>query len=262
MLCGTITFGKQDPYYQAVASADGLLLLKPGETAVVKVAASVQEDGGLLRHDFVINGVALSVTMTNGIITKMVRDGNDIGVKPPELELSGKEEWVKLSRHYHEEALRLLSFTSFLGMGESAEALEFSVVGVNVSEMQFRILCENSGRNRLFGRSIRQGEVMSVNESVEEKKGSSCSILFDLETSSLTKVAGRSLFNATFFYNCDINTGGLKELAILDSEERMYISEQEWNKKGQLIRERDLKKDPYPDIDLNNVRIIKNGRAI
>lgn len=237
-MCAFMVYGKQDPYYVAISDADGLLLAKSGETvSVVMTVSSAQDKGGLLRHDFVIKGTLLSVIITNGIITNMVRDGKDLGIKPPELMLDGNKEWIKLSSYYYEEALRLLSFTSFFGV-ESTESREFSVVGMETTETQFKLFCETSARERLFGPSHRKG-LTFINESMIDESFFGCHVKFNKEF--LSSISGDG-FTADFFPN-----GGLKSLHLVDTKGMKELTLKEWDEKGNLIVVRDLQKNPIPD---------------
>lgn len=255
VMCAAMAYGKQDPYYLAVASADGLLLARTGEVVRVTLTASVQGQGGMQRHDFEINGTPLSVILTNGIIVGMVRDGKDLGIQPPELELDGNKEWVALSKHYHEEALRLLSFVAFLDVDELTEVWETSVVGVYVSENECRIVCERSGRTRRFC-SLFSAELTSITDALNDARGTAFHVSFGKDMEWLAEVTGRGFF-AKFFPH-----GGLKSLYQSAPETHEGLSERKWNEKGELIHERDLKKDPYPDFDWKDVRMLKGGREI
>jgi|LFRM01.1.fsa_nt_gb hypothetical protein len=250
VMCAAMAYGKQDPYYLAVASADGLLLARTGEVVRVTLTASVQGQGGMQRHDFEINGTPLSVILTNGIIVGMVRDGKDLGIQPPELELDGNKEWVALSKHYHEEALRLLSFTALLGLGDSSEARRISLVGETMAGCYSRVFCELSRKNRLLECNP-NGTLSLVSESVTGRAGVGFSAAFNAEAGYLTRLGTTiQTFSSDFSPN-----GGLRRLLLADTETKEDLTLREWDEKGNLVTDRDLQKDPLPDPFENGIRI-------
>ena len=260
-MCTTMMYGKRDPYYTAIVSADKLLYIKPGETVTVVMAVSPVQDNntpGVHRYDFVINGTPISVTMTNGVILSMVRDGKDLGISPPKLELAGNEEWIKLSKHYHDEALRLMSFTRFLDVGESTKEREVTVTGVDTEGRHYKFSCETSGKlrlvNYLFDGEISymyekflkerepafKNEIASFNATFSFVDKDTKIVLDNISASALS-----NSFKATFFLN-----GGLKSLHLTEWTEKFNVTMdtlREWDEKGNLISNRDLIKDPLPD---------------
>ena len=291
MMCAAMAYGKQAPYYNEVVSGDGLLgveetiprfhvddatrrkIIKESER-IICISVMTSEKGGASgyeSYEFMIDGTPLALALTNGIVVGMSRNGKDVGIKLPELTLRGKADWVDLSTYYHAEAWKLLPFTHFLGIGESMGTNEVSVIGRNVAGQTFRFVCGASGRARLIHHD--RAGIRRIHETENEKYdafmgfpddvdrggtgwGWVFSADFDKETGCLSKFS-RGGFAATFF-----PTGGLRTLYIADPETHEGLSERKWNEKGELIHERDLKKDPYPDFDLKDARMFKGGREV
>ena len=289
----TMACGGQNAFYTLIISGDGLLDLddsikyhpvsgsykKLSEESKKTFCVSVLSSGqgkapGQQRYDLRIDGTALSVALTNGIVVAMSRDGKDIDMRPSKFELSGDADWVALSLRYHAEAVKLLPFTHFLGVGEQVETNKISVIAQHVLPSVSRFVCGASGKMRTVDyyddstrikRIIeRQGKapVPFVAFDDVEKLAAEWSVAliteFDKDCGCLTFIScNKGGFSADFFLN-----GGLKTLRIFDLETHEGISERKWNEKGELIHERDLKKDPYPDFDLKDARMLKGGREV
>ena len=90
----TLAYGKQDPYYVAVATGNGLLRAEEpfkfyvgpdirkkrieASTKTIKFSVMEPQKGGApgqQRYDLAVDGTPLSVTMANGIIVAMSKDG-------------------------------------------------------------------------------------------------------------------------------------------------------------------------------------------
>ena len=287
----TLAFGGEFPFYMTIMSADGLLDLddsfrlvpvsrsykemseKSKKTFSITVLSSTTEDASMKRNvELTINGEALAVTAIDGSTTEMRRNGKPIELNPPDPKLEGNADWIALSLHYQAEALKLLPFIRFLGADESAGTNEMSVAARHVLPSSSRYVCSASGKMRTFDyhddstgikRLIeRKGEARpSASPGDVEETASEWPVVFTAEfekdSGCLTFLSRERVFGAEFFPN-----GGLKMLRQYDPETHEGISVRKWNEKGELIHERDLKKDPYPDFDWKDVRILKGGREI
>ena len=287
----TLAFGGEFPFYMTIMSADGLLDLddsfrlvpvsrsykemseKSKKTFSITVLSSTTEDASMKRNvELTINGEALAVTAIDGSITEMRRNGKPIELNPPDPKLEGNADWIALSLHYQAEALKLLPFIRFLGADESAGTNEMSVAARHVLPSSSRYVCSASGKMRTFDyhddstgikRLIeRKGEARpSASPGDVEETASEWPVVFTAEfekdSGCLTFLSRERVFGAEFFPN-----GGLKMLRQYDPETHEGISVRKWNEKGELIHERDLKKDPYPDFDWKDVRMLKGGREI
>lgn len=293
VICAAMACEGQTPFYKAIVSGDGLIELdesfryrsttssneKLGEaskrTFCVTIMPFVGDvASGRQRRDLVIDGTALSVTTVNGVVVAMSRDGEDVGIAPPKFDLRGDADWIALSLHYHAEALKLLPFIRFFGIDELTGTNQISVVARHVLPSFSRFVCWASGTMRTFdyhddnariSRIIeRKGEVPMpfVGFDDVEKRTAEWPVMFiaefDKDSGCLTFISsGKGNFSADFFFN-----GGLKTLRLFDPETHEGLSERRWNEKGELVHERDLKKDPYPDFDLKDVRMFKGGREV
>ena len=290
VMCAAMVCEGQSPFYMAIVGGDGLLELdesfrhpsaprsneKLGEesrrTFRVTAMPPVGDVASGRRQDFVIDGTALSATTVGGIVVAMSRDGEDVGIAPPKFDLRGDADWIALSLHYQAEALKLLPFIRFLGADESAGTNEMSVAARHVLPSSSRYVCSASGKMRTFDyhddstgikRLIeRKGEARpSASPGDVEETASEWPVVFTAEfekdSGCLTFLSRERVFGAEFFPN-----GGLKMLRQYDPETHEGISVRKWNEKGELIHERDLKKDPYPDFDWKDVRMLKGGREI
>ena len=291
VICAAMACEGQTPFYKAIVSGDGLIELdesfryrsttssneKLGEaskrTFCVTIMPFVGDvASGRQRRDLVIDGTALSATTVGGIVVAMSREGRDLGLALPEFDLQGDADWIALSLHYQAEALKLLPFIRFLGADESAGTNEMSVAARHVLPSSSRYVCSASGKMRTFDyhddstgikRLIeRKGEARpSASPGDVEETASEWPVVFTAEfekdSGCLTFLSRERVFGAEFFPN-----GGLKMLRQYDPETHEGISVRKWNEKGELIHERDLKKDPYPDFDWKDVRMLKGGREI
>lgn len=69
-----------------------------------------------------------------------------------------------------------------------------------------------------------------------------------------TEEGGLSFSNSDF--SADFHTnGGLKGLKVRNPRLGDIYRYREWDEKGNLVRDRDLKKDPLPRVNINGLRI-------
>jgi|LFRM01.1.fsa_nt_gb hypothetical protein len=286
-MCVTIVYGQQTRYYEAVICGDALLhveasfpenhidevtrkkIVDESERQInVSITTSTKDAAsGRKQYDLVIDGKVFSVTLTNGIVATLSRDGTDMGIATPALDLRGKTDWIALSRHYHDEALKRLPFTRFLGLEGLANGGELSVLGRNVAPQTFEFVCGKSKRYRQIQHHA-HGGIMRLYESVNDQ--------YDAETGFVenfgSRAAGwRRVFSATLyeetgslkFFSCNefsakfTKNGGLDSLTVFDSVTHKGIRERKWDAKGSLIHDRDLIQDPYPPFNTTNMVIRK-----
>lgn len=294
----TLAFGGEFPFYMTIMSADGLLDLddsfrlvpvsrsykemseKSKKTFSITVLSSTTEDASMKRNvELTINGEALAVTAIDGSITEMRRNGKPIELNPPDPKLEGNADWIALSRRYHSEALKQLPFTRFLGIGDQIRTNEISVIAQHMRPSGAWFVCGASGKMRSFDYYDNSTRIERLIErqshtpmpfigfdDVEKLAGAwpktewheTFHARFDKTSGCLISFSSwKGSFSADFFTN-----GGLETLRLYDPATREGLSERSWSEKGELVFERDLKKDPYPDFDLRNVRILKGGREI
>lgn len=238
--------GMDNSYFAIVSTADGLL--NQCGTNRIEVARPVTNAEGQVCQVYRFGETNLTVTMRDGLIDGLWRNGLPVKLKLPKQKLEGDAEWIRLSETCWKEMICAVSFPRFLSE-RGRQGNSVVVVGTRRENIE-KVAHLASIRSRAFN-WLSNGYLLHMSDS-DFGKGH-----MRLWASATQRSDGgwrfsSELFSATFHPN-----RGLKSLHVHNPQFGETHRYREWNEKGKLIRDRDLKKDPFPDIDFNNLRIRK-----
>ncbi len=239
--------GMDNSYFAIVSTADGLL--KQCGTNRIEVARPVTNAEGQVCQVYRFGETNLTVTMRDGLIDGMWRNGLPVKLKLPKWELEGDTEWIRLSETCWKEMIRAVSFPRFLSEPDR-QGNSVVVVGTRCENID-KVTHLASSRSRAFnwlsnGHLLHMSDLEFIGERRIRPWASAT------QGSDERWTFSNSDFSATFHPN-----GGLKSLHVRNPRFGETHRYREWDEKGKLVRDRDLKKDPFPGIDFNNLRIRK-----
>lgn len=253
---GTLTaLGLENSYFSTISTADGLL--NQCGTNRIEIARPMTNAEGQVCQVYRFGETNLTVTMRNGMIDGMWRDGLPVNLGLPRRELEGDLEWVRLSEFYWAEMIRAVGFPCFLSEN-GGQADVVTVVGkrhenVDVVERlsSTRVRAFNwLSSGYLFHMNDREfGGGLGIGRQNKIRGG-----IWLWASVTPTEEGGLSFSNSDF--SADFHTnGGLKGLKVRNPRLGDIYRYREWDEKGNLVRDRDLKKDPLPRVNINGLRI-------
>ena len=238
--------GMDNSYFAIVSTADGLL--NRCGTNRIEVARPVTNAEGQVCQVYRFGEINLTVTMRDGLIDGLWRNGLPVKLELPNWKLEGDTEWTRLSETCWKEMIRAVSFPRFLSERDS-QGNSVVVVGTRRENVDM-VTHWTSTISRAFN-WLSNGYLFHMNDTDFAKER------MKLWTSvTPLKDGGWKFSNLDFSASFHPN-GGLKSLHAHNPRFGETHRYREWNEKGKLVRDRDLKKDPFPDIDFNNLRIRK-----
>lgn len=236
-------FAKPHPYYAKILSADGLLGQK-GLNEVVVMKPTTNANGKVCQK-YRFSGTNLQITIQNGLIVAMNRDGQPVELEVPKVNLKGSEEWISLSRRFYEEAIRSMSFPQFFSGVPFSEQEARVPIKTDVMGDSVDVVNSLTGRDRTLN-WVSKG---FVSHSSDAKYDGNRMHLF-----------GSVTFNSggdhAFSYSCPDfiaafhPIGGLKRLRVLNPKYGNIYQERKWSEDGKLISDTDVRNERTPILDL------------
>lgn len=250
--------GLQNSYLSAISTADRLLN-QYGTNRIEILRPTTNADGRVCQV-YRFGETNLTVTMRDGVIDHMWRNGLPVNLGLSRQKLEGNPEWTCLSETYWAEMIRAVSFPRFFSenikQGKSAV-----VVGTRHKNVDVVTHFEST-RSRSFN-WLTGGELFHMND--HEFRGGR-KVLYQGQTREKglwlwasvtpTETGGISFSNFDFSASFHPN-GGLKKLKIRNPQFGDVCRYREWDEKGRLVQDRDLRNDPFPHGNLNELRICR-----
>ena len=239
--------GMDNSYFAIVSTADGLL--NRCGTNRVEVARPVTNAEGQVCQVYRFGETNLTVTMRDGLIDGLWRNGLPVKLELPKWKLEGDTEWTRLSESCWKEMIRAVSFPRFLS-GSDRQGNSVVVVGIRHEDID-KVNLLDSSRSRVFNWLL-NGYLLHMND--VEFMAKRRMIPW---ASATQRSDGGWMFSSIDFLASFHPNGGLRSHRSRNPRFGETHRYREWDEKGKLVRDQDLKKDPFPDIDFNNLRIRK-----